>query len=400
MPERLFFIQHGLSKGTGHWLRETRQWAAAARALGYEWHGFAHRSLDAALAQSVDVKPVIPFKPYDMLKTPPLIAPLASFIELGNALKQSLQAYLPVDIGAEDILFVGYTTPTELFGIAQWLDLVHPDRRPRVAFMFHQFDYRWKIDARQMQVSGDFSFWEYGARAVGQRLPAEKLRLYAAGEGLADVLATMFKLPVASLPLMMTPFTGAFRPQAEKTYDLGILNSGRKEQGSEVLPDVLALLLKMRADTKVLVQAADEEQAGTLRTELESRSPRARIDVAVTSEDETEFERRLGDVRLLLMAYVPESYCFRDSGIFIEAGCRAVPVAASRFSSMGRYIEAGQVAGAVFPYGDAPAMAACVSEALNNTAALSARAEALAPAWQAEHDPKSILTRAIGASWQ
>ena len=392
MPfDRLLFIQHGLTKNSGHWLMETNEWRNAARTLNLKWFGAAHVSLENAIASAYDLKPIFPFRPHDTIVSTPVITKLATFIELSDAFKHIGQKHFPADISPTDLLFIAFSSETDIFGVAKWLDTIHPDKRPTVAFMFHQFDPSWKTDVATLSINGDFSTWEYAARALSQRLPPHKIRFFSAGDLLSDALSKIFKIPTHTLPIASPVPTQILSGYRDKKYDVGILGGARYEQGVDMWADIFVALAKLRPDLTISLQVNTEQQEQILRNALGGHIPPSHIDIHTGPLMGTSYYERMANCQLLLLTYLPERYCFRESGVFIEAVSRDIPTVVPEFTTMARHIQSGRAAGVACNNGNATSIADSVHSALNNIEELYQRSSLLSETWQNKHKAENIL---------
>lgn len=391
--ERILCLQHGLKRSTGHWLRETLEWRNAAQALGLQWVGLAHHSLDKAIASEHGLQAVFPLAPYDRVQVNPRVARIATLIEHSTLFARSAHRFFPTDISARDLIFIPFSADVELYGIAKWLDTIAPDKRPMVAFMFHQYDLSWQMNLQTRVLNGDVSTWEYAARALLQRLPAQRIRLLGSGQMLCDILSAIFLQPVY-VSLLVSPVPTQTLPSpADKPYDLGILGGGRDEQGAGSWEEILTALARLRPAMRIALQVSTDEQAEKLRTALGGLLPASQLDIHVGALMGEAFYERMLKCKLLLLNYENERYFVRDSGVFIEAANRAIPTIVPANTTMARHIESGQAAGIVF--GQVQQAPAAIHAALDDYEALSQKAHAYASQWQHAHDATTIL-RAIG----
>lgn len=392
MPfERLIFIQHGLADNTGHWLMETSEWHRAAHALNLKWVGAAHLRLDGATASAYDLKPVFPFGPYDTVQATPLTSRLATFIELSDAFRDVGQRHFPADISAADLLFLPFSRDVEVLGVAKWLGTLPPQRRPTVAFVFHHCDLTWQVDTTSMSVVGDSSTWEYAARALLQCVPVEKIRFFGTGDHLSDILGKVFRIPTHTLPLVSPLPTQHLPAHRDKRYDVGGLGGARPEQGADQWADIFMSLAALRPNLTAALQLKSTSQEHELRDALRKVTPHAHVDIHTGTFARDDYYERMVNCRLVLLAYLPERYCFRESAVMVEAASRGIPVVAPARTSMARYIESGQAAGVVFTNGDAGSIAEAIHSALDQMEELHHRASALSETWSNKHKAENIL---------
>jgi glycosyltransferase involved in cell wall biosynthesis len=392
--KRLFYIQNGLSSDRGHWLRETLEWKNAAHRLSLEWHGFAHSSFDKKLATLHEVQPVFPYRPHDyiVVEDKPEQSQRSTLTLISAAFAQACSTHLPKDISGQDLLFVANATQKEMLGIAQWLDSVSAPHRPKVAFYFHHLNAPWKVNSINGSTTGDVTSSQLVGKAILQRLPPEKINLYAAVPPLAEVLTAIFGIPAKAMGTTVKSFTHTPTPYRDKKYDVAIMGGARKEQGIDIAVATMAELAALRPDLRALVQIRKPEEAGGLK----NITPDSGIEIYCGHLFEDDFNSRLGESRFLLLPYMPDRYCLRESGVFCEASVMGIPVAASEFSSMARHIQAGNAAGIVFNYSDPPAaIAKKLDIALKNGETFYQKSQELSHYWKTQCSAVTSLQRII-----
>ena len=396
MPvERLILIQNGLSKSSGHWLQETQQWRKAALANSLQWLCLGNTALNPAVAKDNEVIAALPFRPYDLIDTPPNIQKLTSFLELSDMMRVALHQHLPADTSPRDLLLVAFTTPTEMLGVAKWLSFLPQDKRPRVAFMFHQIELIWDIDPIKLTVNGDFLHWEYAARAITQQVPKTHAAFFAAGNALVQVLSHIIKLPVRPMPLVATPHPITMPVLADRPYDIGVLGGARMEQGSQLWADIFISLLKKRPKIRALIQTQNAKEAQKLQTTLEPYTQNAKIDIIFDSLTATEYGKKLAKVGLVLLAYMPKRYCLRDSGVFTDAAGLGIPAVVSRYTLMEKAIREGRCIGNTFLYGDTEDTVNALIKTLDDLGSMTQKAQTLTQSHKDTHDACRILAAMI-----
>jgi len=378
--KRLFYIQNGLSSDRGHWLRETLEWKNAARKFSIEWHGFSHTSFDKALAVTHGIQPVFPYRPHDyhIVGSNPQESRRSTLTAIPAAFAKVCATYF-TDISDQDLLFVANVTQKEMLGVARWLDTLPAPKRPKVAFNFHQLDPSWKIDSKNASATGDLASWQFAARMLLQRLPPKKIKLYAAVPPLAEVLTAIFGISAKAMGTTVKSFTHTPTPYHDKKYDVAIMGGARKEQGIDIAIATVAELAALRPDLRALVQIRKPEEADALKNIVSDSG----VEIYCGHLFEDDFNLRLGESRFLLLPYMPDRYCLRESGVFCEAAVAGVPVAVSEFSSMARHIQAGEAAGIVFNYSESPAsIAKKLDAALKNGETIYQKSQQLKEYWK------------------
>jgi len=109
----------------------------------------------------------------------------------------------------------------------------------------------------------------------------------------------------------------------------------------------------------------------------------------------TDHHQRIASCRLIVLPYLPESYCLRGSGVLIDASSTGRPTIASLQTSMGRMILAGLCSGLVFPIMDPDRIAEAVCDGLDRIDDLTLRARELRDAWSREHSTNTLLKQLL-----
>ena len=382
--KRVFFLQHGLWKTSGHWYGETLAWRKAVQEAGLGWQCGVHRTLPEEAAKECDAQRPFAFRPYDMVEAPESMQEFTTFIELADMFAAPLLRTYK-DISADDLVIVPFTTPAELMGLARWLERVPPDRRPQVAAVFHHLPLTWKIDLDKRAIRADLSLWEYSARALRLRVPDSRFRFFAVLPQLASFLAQAFKGPVALLPVVFQPPPIL---QLPKRYDISCQGGGRPEQGAHLWGGILAELAKLRPGLTASVQMQTEEEAQMLR--IRTGLPEQQLDIAVGHISDEDYFTRMAASRLLLLTYHTQAYALRESSVFLEGGCLGVPSLVPAGTALAYQVRSGVSAGAWFLHWKAKHIAERAQAALEDKT-IAAKAQALAPGLRKKHDARTAL---------
>ena len=394
---RIIFIQNGMKDGKGHWIHEILGLRGAVRSSGMECVILAHSDCDRALVAEHDVIPAIPFLPLQTAVSAPGMGRLSSFVEFPQAFASSLSEHLPADISHRDLLHVCFSSEVELFGTARWLREQSPERRPSVSFSFQDLPHEWRVNPETLQIEGNFAFWKHAVWSLRQCLDEERIRVFGSCPALALMLEKLLGMPCGVLP-SATQFRREYAAASpEKRYDVATIGGNRSDQGVLQWAEILSALRAMRPGVTVSFQMMRPHQREAMIRRFGKLYDPSQVEIAVGTQDTREYYARMQASRLLLLCYAPERYCFRDSGVFVEANCLGIPTVAHARTSMGRRIMAGMAAGSVYGSGDPREMASVIHRSLEQIEELDRKGASQREAWIKAYSPETSLGMILGS---
>jgi len=349
-------------------------------AAGLEWHCFAHTSLPAEQVEELDAMPVVPFLPGQIRRGLSPVHRLAAIIDGLEKLPEILQEHYPREPRPDDLLFVGYATDVEMIGVARWLEGIHESKRPRVAFVCHHPAHEWKTDPASMHLHGDFHRWIYAAKRV---MGASNRTLFLSPlPALSKELSRVLQVPFSTLANCSQVPDGINLEHVRPTYDVGLVGGSRTEQGVTLYPEILRRLKSMRPEIRILLQCMPGRQLDAFRKIIKKDGTEDMVTLVSDPGTPEDYLKRIASCRLILLSYLPQQYCLRGSGVFMDANYVGRPVVASAQTSMGRMIASGISAGVIFGSMEPVTIAGAVCHALDRIEDLSTRAHALSHEWR------------------
>ena len=389
--DRIIFIQNGLKDGTGHWLPEGLAWSEAVRSVGMEYVLLCHSDCDPSLVAKHGMRPAIPFVPGHPAPSASGLGRLAAFIEFPQIFALALASKMPADISSRDLVFVGYSTEVELLGMAMWMRNLPVDKRPAVSFAFQDLPPEWKVNPEGMTIGGSYAFWRHAIWSLKQTLDPTKVRIFGSCPALSHMLERILRIPCKTLPCA-TQFRKSFAIESpEKRYDLATVGGNRSDQGVHQWLKILPTLLALRPDITVSFQMQTQKQKEALIRLFGDLYDLNHIEIGVGIYDTSQYYARMQASRLLLLCYSPERYCFRDSGVFVEANCLGIPTISHAQTSMGRRVKAGMASGSVYGSIDPQEIAGVIHQSLDRIGELEQRANVLREHWIKAHSPETSL---------
>jgi glycosyltransferase involved in cell wall biosynthesis len=358
-----------------------------------EWHCFAHTSLPPEIAAEVDALPVIPFLPGQVRRGLTPIHRLTAFMDGAENLPGILRKNYPGEPRSDDLLYLGYATDVEMIGVARWLEGIKATKRPRVVFFHHHPAHEWKTDPASMTVEGDFHRWIYAAKRLYSVAP--NIRYFGSIPALSKELSRVLQVPFSTLTIT-PPIPRDFDPAGvETSHDIGILGGSRTEQGITLVPSILRYLKFRRPACRVLLQCMKGRQETNMRQIMKKDGTEGMVSLISDPGSAEDYLQRIASCRLILLPYLPEKYCLRNSGVFMDANCVGRPVVASAQTSMGRMILAGISSGTVFRSMDPMAIAGAACDALDRMEDLSSRSRHFSPEWRQRLSTDVLLKKLL-----
>lgn len=409
MPERLFLLQNGLYDQHTHYFSETVAYREAVERIGMQMLCYANRRIAPQMAELLGVKPTFSLFPGQIGSRDRHCAELSDYVEQSRAFLSDCCVMDKDGCSVEDYVFVPYALPAEIYGLARWLERRPPAERPRVMLVFHHPDLRWKALPDRKSVRGNFSFWRHAFLELVKLVPADRLFLGATVPQLAGVLGKLAEHPVRHVPLATWWLAEGIaeerrreRSDLERGADLVVCGDYRAEKGRDLVPAVLANVLRARPAMRIRLQVSQKDFAEKAAAELRRATgpgATARVDIRVGQLSQEDFVQRLASSRLALLPYHPARYAMRGSAVFSEAVGYGVPVVVPRGTWLDDCLSAGFGAGVGFDTCEEGDVTGAVLAALDDIDALETRALMKAPAWRKAYNADVLLRMAgLGAA--
>jgi hypothetical protein len=401
MSSRLFIIQNGLYDQHTHFYSETASLLDAAKGIKLKTRVYAHRKIPEEMAVLLEARPAFSVPPGVQFSRDPFCSALSDYLDCSSTFAGECRILTEDGCSADDRVFIPYTLPAEIFGLARWLASRPNDSRPSVAMVFHVPDFGWKPSADRNQASGDFSIWRHAFLQLSRVTPSDRLVLGATVPQLAGMISKIAEHPVKRIPFAVWWLAhGIDAARRQERFDrtagadLIICGDYRPEKGRELVPRVIAGLLAARPSLRIRLQVSRQSFADEVRDEISrslgvSASSRLAIHVGELSQED--FVQRLASSRLALMPYAPARYALRASGVFTEALGYAVPVVVPDATWMSDCLTKGHGAGVVFKEFSSTGITEAVLKAFDAMDTLEQQAVDKSAAWRAANDAKNIL---------
>jgi glycosyltransferase involved in cell wall biosynthesis len=324
-----------------------------------------------------------------------LVGPVANYVHFAG----DLRAIERRSLTPEWLLFVETTYHNHLFAWVRWLRGFEPGAAPRVAFML-RYNYKdpdrgvWRRTAPLMRL----------ALAQLRRLTDRySIRLVTDSRILLREYAELSPLPITELPIPHTPGAGDGPPSPAPDAPFRVVAPGRSmvTKGLDVLVEaieelhVTGDLSGFHFTLQDYAAAFREPEVSALIGRLRRLdSPQVRIVDQPLSE--REYYELLGSADLVALPFRRSVYAASTSGGFVEALAMGKPVVVTADTWMSAELEQ---AGAGLTCADRSGsdLARALRAARASRETLAARAVAERPAWLAYHNPRSFVTRLIGA---
>ena len=380
----------------GHFYNYTHSLYAGAREHGLNFRVLGGRDPLPAIAAALPFAGV--FRPLPSAQPRglgALVGPVANYARFAADLGAIERRPLTPDW----LLFVETTYHNQLFAWVRWLRGFEPGAAPRVAFML-RYNYRdpergvWRRTAPLMRL----------ALARLRRLTDRyAIRLVTDSGILVREYAELTPLPVTELPIPHTPGTGDGPPPPAPDGPFRVVAPGRSmvTKGLDVLVESIEELHTtgdlsgFHFTLQDYAAAFREPEVAALIGRLRRLdSPQVRIIDQPLGE--REYYELLGSAHLVVLPFRRSVYAASTSGGFVEALAMGKPVVVTAGTWMSAELER---AGAGLTCADRSGadLARALRAARASRNSLAARAAAERPAWLAYHNPRSFVTRLLGA---
>lgn len=383
---RVFFIQNGLVDRETHYFDETAVFQEAFGRRGIGFRPYIGTRAAADIVSELGAVPCFPLASDATLPCEPGLEELHEFLRKGDSFAMACRRLEQDGVGAEDLVIVAFSSEAEMHGMAGWLRTLAKGKRPRVAFVFHNPDFRWPVRDGQVVANGRYHryAWLEMAEAVGEG----RFHVWATTEALGRVLGKMMGHRCGWLPLAKVyPTDEELDRWIAETgpwprVDLAIMGQYRPEKGGDLIPRVLAAVSQARPGVSIAIQVRSEEDADTLRKVMAPIAGRLDLQLHAGALEKRAYASLMVSAEVILCPYRPRRYAMRASGIFVEALAFGKPVVVPNGSWMMEQLAAGFGAGISFAEYTTASVARAVVAALDQREPLLRAAESHRLRWR------------------
>jgi hypothetical protein len=307
---RFFYADPGLHGLTGHHANVCRSVVdeLAARAIPTRVLAFA--GVEPPLRQSLNAFPF--FRHNQYWNSHP--DPVSAFHLGAQMMREDLHQ---TDAAPNDIVFIPWGLPAQLYGVTQWMGDIPAHRLPRVIFNF--------LDVPQDGHGQTAAVLRFAGSHVRDGF-ARRLRLGCTfAEGLAS-LSPVLGLKVEQLPAPQHAFSPHRRRSADGPVTIGIIGHQQSGKGIRHIPDLVRGILQSHPAANVVIHDSANDLPLDIAQALSSLSAsERRIVFQKRALDLDGWANLLERIDLLLCPYSREQYRLCSSGVHNEAIANAIP---------------------------------------------------------------------------
>lgn len=391
----IHFIQHGLRDKHSHFYGETLGFVQAAKELKRDLQVWTHAQCEPQIVENFKARAVFPLQTDGVVDKDPVSSELSSYIVGAAAFASTLGKFLTPDITADDWVFVAYASQNEAYALALWMQTLSAEKRPRLALFCHRPELNWNVDPQREKVSANASFWRFAALMLEKIGAKDRLQVFAPDPRLAEFLGWASGLAVGaaglSTPYFLTPAQALAAP---KRYDIGLIGEFRAERGSEMIPELMVALDRLRPGMRYVLQLTDSAEEQALKNKLADQGFKGSLSVLANNHLEpAEFARLVAQVRLMILPYHPQRYRMRSSGVLSECIAYAIPCVVPSGTWLGDQLKDRLAAGEAFEGWTSDAVCTATVLAFDALDTLTETAEEKMLPWRQRNCARAMLDR-------
>ena len=303
---RFFYADPGLHGLTGHHANVCRSIVdqLAARAIPTRVLAFA--GVEPLLRQSLNAVPFFRHNQY-----------WNSHPAFPSSAQMTREDLFRADAGPDDVLFVPWGLPAQLWGVLQWMGEIAAHRLPRVIFNF--------LDVPEDEHDQTAAVLRFAGSHVRDGF-APRLRLGCTfAQGVA-VLNAVLGLEVEQLPAPQHALTAPHRRSAGGPVTIGMIGHQQSGKGVRHIPDLVHGILQSHPAAGFVIHDSANDLPPDVARALSSLSAGdRRIVFQKRALDLTGWANLLDRIDLLLCPYSREQYRLCSSGVHNEAIANAIP---------------------------------------------------------------------------
>ena len=391
----IHFIQHGLRDMHSHFYGETLGFVQAAKELKRDLQVWTHARCEPQIVEAFKARAVFPLQTDGVVDSDPVSSELSSYIVGAAAFASTLGKFLTPDITADDWVYVAYASQNEVYAVASWMQTLSAEKRPRLALFCHRPELKWSVDPHRETVSANASFWRFAARMLEQIGAKDRVQVFAPDLRLVEFLGWASGLKVSaagiSTPYFLTPAQALSSP---KRFDIGLIGEFRAERGSEIIPDLMIALDRLRPGMRYVLQLTDSTEQEAVQKKLADQGFMGSLSAIANNHLETaEFARLIAQVRLMVLPYHPQRYRMRSSGVLSECIAYATPCVVPSSTWLGDQLKDRFAAGEAFDGWTSDAVCSATVRAFDALDALTKTAEEKMLPWRQRNCARAMLER-------
>jgi hypothetical protein len=255
---RFFYLDPGLRNDVGHHANYCRYIAGELRNRGLETLVFGHDGVDTALQTELGVAPHFRTYTYKEKDADPFCAWLTGFDKFADLTREDLFR-LPA-IEPADVVFIPSARPVQLMALVEWRHALPPERRPTVVVESVSTGLTVRPGSKGLQTSVPDPRIKPRAtlfRYIARRLPREdgaRFHFITFGPIPSRLFKLLLKYPVPMLPLPFRAIIPLRNRAGAQPIVVAILGHQKLAKGYDRLPEIIAELLRLRPDIRLLVQ--------------------------------------------------------------------------------------------------------------------------------------------------
>lgn len=382
---RFILLQNGLKDRRGHFLAETLGWLKASSQRGFRVSVYTHKEADPTVILETEGIPAFSFMPGQFNFSEGNIPLRDAFALHATAYANTLVDLSP-NIGADDVVVVPYATDCEVYGIGQWLQSVPKDDRPRVAFIFHVPDMRWKIDGKSKQLHGDISSFRNAFEHLKGSSSPERMLYFATNKALSSLLTEILGVPFSVCPVPISysedeSFDERTAVGGERAH-IGIVGELRQEKGSLLVADILEQFNHARPGKSVFVQTNFSRQGSVPGLDKLHSLQNNSFTLFDGEMTKAAYAQRLKNIDIFLLPYLRQRYAFRISAVFADAVAYGAVTVVPSHTWMAQQLELGFGAGVVFGKTEPSEICRALISASDSFGELQKKARRCADEWR------------------
>jgi hypothetical protein len=341
---RVLYVDPGLVSDSNHHANNCRAISAALRARGHTVEIVAHRLIGPGLREELGARPHFRLLPYQRIPSDQVNNWHGVFLSGARIYAEDVLRLGPFD--SEMSLYANSIQPAQLMGLCGVLRAIAPDQRPQV---FAEFGTEPGLDYIDKPSGGHFVARDpcVDPRATTYRYAGVQIRQAALGQlhlstfdrSSSELYARLLGLPVRTLPVPRFTNANVHRRGATRPLTIGILGHQRRDKRYNLVPDIVTLLLRLRADIRFLVHCADPDLVPIEQQQmraLAAAQPRVTLDERAAGADD--WAALLAQCDLILCPYDPAVFRAGYSAITCEALANAIPLVVPACTTLSRML--------------------------------------------------------------
>jgi len=355
-------------EANGHHYWEAKSLVDELRSRGETVRLFSHRDAPAAEQfPGVEIIPTFSLHPLSNVSNDPVWSLFENFIIHARALHGDLVAR-DRSLFHNSVTLFPTLRGTQLLGIFRWLTDVPQEMRPKTAVCLRPPPDWSDRYARLHKI-----VWNNCPPAL-----REEIALFCRTPQVAAQFKKHTGIHTRVLPVPLPADALEWRPSSAQPLNapmvVSFVGGARPERGRELVADVVEQC--SASGVRFFIQAKYESIAGTEADALSSLAGRPHVRVQEGALERDDYYRAIAD-SVVLLAYDPVAYRWRDSGVYREALMLGAPVLVSAGTSIAEEVKRyGN--GLIIEDFTAPAIVDCIERAQRELPALRAAAARVA----------------------